>query len=168
MKNQNKILTLLALVLALAVFAGAAEPQKLRFGVCPGPIGDLILKAIKPGLEKKGYSVELVTFQDWVQPNLALSNKETEVNLFQHVLYLRKFSADHNIQLSELIKIPSPALGLYSAKIKSLKELKKGDEVALALDPTNLARTLRFLEKVGLITLKPDIDQTKASLHDIV
>lgn len=89
------------------------------------------------------------------------------MNVFQHVLYLRKFSADHNLELSQLIKIPTAGLGLYSSKIKSLKALKKGDEITLALDPTNLARSLRFLNKAGLITLKAEIDQTKATLHDI-
>jgi len=167
MNIQNKIVAVLALALSLAAFSQAAETKTLRFGISPGPYGDLVAKAIQPGLEKKGYKVEFVTFQDWVQPNLALNNKETDVNVFQHVLYLRKFSADHNLELSQLIKIPTAGLGLYSSKIKSLKELKKGDEVTLALDPTNLARSLRFLNKAGLITLKAEIDQTKATLHDI-
>lgn len=167
MNIQNKIVAVLALTLSLAAFLQAAETKNLRFGISPGPYGDLVAKAIQPGLEKKGYKVEFVTFQDWVQPNLALNNKETDVNVFQHVLYLRKFSADHNLQLSQLIKIPTAGLGLYSSKIKSLKELKKGDEITLALDPTNLARSLRFLNKAGLITLKAEIDQTKATLHDI-
>jgi len=167
MRVKNKLLISFALILSLAAFSNAGESRILRFGVCPGPLGDLVTKAVKPGLEKKGYTVELVTFQDWVQPDLALNNKEVDANVFQHTLYLRKFSADHNLQLSELIKVPCPAMGLYSSKIKSLNQLKKGDEVAVAFDPTNLARTLRFLEKLGLITLKADIDQTKASLHDI-
>jgi D-methionine transport system substrate-binding protein len=167
MNIKNKIIALFTLALSLVAFSQAAEIKTLRFGISPGPYGDLVVKAIQPSLEKKGYKVELVTFQDWVQPNLALNNKETEVNVFQHVLYLRKFSADHKLELSQLIKIPTAGLGLYSSKIKSLDQLKKGDEITLALDPTNLARSLRFLNKAGLITLKPEIDQTKASLHDI-
>ncbi|MFA6622558.1 MAG: MetQ/NlpA family ABC transporter substrate-binding protein [Fibrobacteraceae bacterium] len=167
MNIQNKIFALLALLLFLAAVSSAGETKVIRFGIAPGPYGDLIKKGIQPSLEKKGYKVEYVTFQDWVQPDLALNNKETDANLFQHVLYLRKFSADHNLQLSELIKVPTAGLGLYSSKIKSLNQLKKGDEVTLALDPTNLARSLRFLNKAGLITLKTEVDQTKATLHDI-
>ncbi|HWR30314.1 MAG TPA: MetQ/NlpA family ABC transporter substrate-binding protein, partial [Negativicutes bacterium] len=52
---------------------GAAEKpaqKKITFGVSPGPYGDMIRYAIKPGLEKKGYTVELKEFSDWVQPNL--------------------------------------------------------------------------------------------------
>jgi len=155
------------LVAGLAFSAVAVEPKEIRFGVSPGPYADLITKGIKPGLEKKGYKVTLVQFQDWVQPNLALANKETEANLFQHRLYLEKFSADHNLKLSPVIRVPTAGLGIYSSKIKSLAQLKAGDEVTLPLDPTNLARSLRFLQKAGLITLKGEIDPTKATERDI-
>jgi D-methionine transport system substrate-binding protein len=147
--------------------AQAVEPKLIRFGVSPGPYADLILKGIKPGLEKKGYEVKLVEFQDWVQPNLALGNGETEANLFQHDIYLEKFSADHNLKLSQVIRVPTAGLGIYSNKIKSLSQLKAGDEVTLPLDPTNLARSLRFLQRAGLIKLKGEIDPIKATERDI-
>jgi D-methionine transport system substrate-binding protein len=167
MKITSKVLAFLALTVSLATMLTAAEPKLLRFGVSPGPYGDLIIKGIKPSLEKKGYKVELVTFQDWVQPNLALNNGETEANLFQHGLYLAKFSKDHDLQLSPVVLIPTAGLGIYSEKIKSLDQLKEGDEVTLPLDPTNLARALRFLQKAGLVKLKPEIDATKVTDRDI-
>jgi D-methionine transport system substrate-binding protein len=59
-------------------------------------------------------------------------------------------------------------MGLFAGKVKSLKDLKPGDEVTITQDPTNLARGLRFLQSVGLIKLKGGtLDQTKASLKDI-
>jgi D-methionine transport system substrate-binding protein len=167
MSIAGKVSAFLIAALSLTTVAAAANPQTIRFGVGPGPYGDLVTKAIKPGLEKKGYKVELVTFQDWVQPNLALGNKETEVNVFQHRLYLEKFSKDHNLQLSPVIRIPTAGLGLYSKRVKTLDQLKPDGEVTLPLDPTNLARALRFLQKAGLITLKASIDPTKASEKDI-
>jgi D-methionine transport system substrate-binding protein len=152
----------------LASPAGAAQDEKeISFGVAPGPYGDLVRKAIQPGLEKRGYKVRLVQFQDYVQPNLALAKGETRANLFQHQPYLEKFSRDHGLALSPVIRVPTAGLGIYSRKVKSLKELKKGDEVTLAQDPTNLARALRFLQKEGLIVLKASIDVTKASEKDI-
>ena len=144
-----------------------AAAQTLTFGVAPGPYGDLIKYAIKPGLEKKGYTVELKEFSDYVQPNLALANGSIDANLFQHRRYLDKFSADKGLKLSAVINVPTAPLGLYSHKIKSLDELKAGDIVTLSNDPTNLARGIRFLAKQGLITIKPDIDPTKASEKDI-
>ncbi len=161
---------ILATVLAAGVgfAAHAVEPKEIRFGVSPGPYASLIEKAIKPGLESLGYKVSLVQFQDWVQPNLALAHGETEANLFQHSLYLAKFSADHGgLKLSPVIRVPTAGLGLYSSKIKSLSQLKAGDEVTLALDPTNLARSLRFLQHAGLIKLKENIDPAKVTVHDI-
>jgi D-methionine transport system substrate-binding protein len=160
----------MALILALGVSGAvlAADDAKLiRFGVCPGPYGELIKQAIQPGLEKKGWKVEVVQFQDWVQPNLALGNGDVDVNVFQHSLYLAKFSADHGLKLSAVINIPTAGLGIYSQKIKSLDQLKSGDEVTLASDPTNLARSLRFLQKAGLVKLKGEVDPTKATEHDI-
>lgn len=102
-------------------------------------------------------------FSDYVQPNLALANGSIDANLFQHTLYLEKFAADKNLKITKLITVPTASMGFYSNKIKSLDELKKGDVVTLSNDATNLARGLRFLQSLGLITIKPDIDATKAS-----
>jgi D-methionine transport system substrate-binding protein len=183
MKKQLRFITSLLLILAIGLIAGcqssqqsssqSQQPKKLVFGVAPGPYGDMIRHAIKPSLEKKGYTVELKEFSDYVQPNLALNNKELDANLFQHKPYLEKFSADKGLKLSPVINVPTAGLGIYSKKINATNEsdlknaLKPGDEITLANDPTNLARALRLLEKNKLITLKPSIDATKASEKDI-
>lgn len=39
--------------------------------------------------------------------------------------------------------------------------------ITLSNDPTNLARGLRFLQSIDLITIKDTIDPTKASERDI-
>ena len=160
---------LIALAIGLVVGNASAQitPNTIVFGVAPGPYGDLIKYAIQPGLEKKGYKVVLKEFSDYVQPNLALNNRDLDANLFQHRLYLDKFSADKGLKLSFLINVPTAGLGLYSHKIKSLDQLKKGDVVTLSNDPTNLARGVRFLAKINLITIKKDIDPTQASEKDI-
>lgn len=159
------------LALALTLGANAASAQAtaktIVFGVAPGPYGDLIKQAIAPGLEQKGYKIVIKEFSDYVQPNLALANGATDANLFQHGVYLEKFSADKGLKLSPLIRVPTAGLGLYSNKVKSVDELKKGDIVTLSNDPTNLARGLRFLAKLDLLTIKKDIDPTKASEKDI-
>jgi len=161
--------TLAVFSLACGVTSASAQitPKTIVFGVAPGPYGDLIKAAIQPGLEKKGYKVVLKEFSDYVQPNLALANNSIDANLFQHRLYLEKFSADKGLKLSPVISVPTAGLGLYSHKITALDQLKKGDIVTLANDPTNLARALRFLAKQGLLTFKKDIDPTQASEKDI-
>lgn len=160
---------LAAAALAAASLAASAQitPNVIVFGVAPGPYGDLIKTAIQPGLEKKGYKVVLKEFSDYVQPNLALANGSIDANLFQHRLYLEKFSADKGLKLSPVINVPTAGLGLYSNRVKAIDALKKGDIVTLANDPTNLARALRFLAKLGLITFRKDIDLLTASEKDI-
>ncbi|MFJ5394083.1 MetQ/NlpA family ABC transporter substrate-binding protein [Pectobacterium parvum] len=159
-------ITLLAAGMQLAL--ASSDPQTITFGVAPGPYGDMVNLAIKPELVKKGYKVVVREFSDYVQPNLALANGSIDANLFQHTLYLEKFAADKGLKISPLITVPTASMGFYSKKIKSLDELKKGDVVTLSNDATNLARGLRFLQSIGLVTIKADIDPTKASEKDIL
>ncbi|AHJ74922.1 MetQ/NlpA family ABC transporter substrate-binding protein [Kosakonia sacchari] len=158
-----------ALLLACGLpFAHASsDPHTIVFGVAPGPYGDMVKQAIAPSLKEKGYKVVVREFSDYVQPNMALANGSIDANLFQHSLYFDKFTADKGLKLTKLITVPTAGMGFYSRKIKSLDELKKGDIITLSNDPTNLARGLRFLQSLDLITIKANIDPTKASERDI-
>ncbi|GDY14397.1 metal ABC transporter substrate-binding protein [Planctomycetota bacterium] len=167
MNISLRSLMLTFIVSGLLINASAADPVPVTIGVCPGPYGDLIKRAIAPGLVAKGFAVTVREFSDYVQPNLALGSGALAANLFQHERYLTKFSKDHSLALSPVITVPTASLGIYSRKVKSLDELKAGDEVTLANDPTNLARALRLFALHKLITLKGDIDPTKASERDI-
>ena len=111
--------------------------------------------------------MKLVEFNDYVQPNLALAQGSLDANLFQHVIYLKKFAADKGLNLVDVIKAPIAPLGLYSKKRASLKELKDGDRITLPNDPSNLARALVFLEQNGLLKVKPGTDPLKATEKDV-
>lgn len=157
-----------ALLLASGLnLAHAADDKTITFGVAPGPYGDMVKQAIAPSLKEKGYKVVVREFSDYVQPNMALANGSIDANLFQHSLYFNKFTADKGLKLTKLLTVPTAGMGLYSHKVKSIGELKKGDIVTLSNDPTNLARGLRFLQSMELITIKDNIDPTKASERDI-
>lgn len=161
-------LSVIAVALVASLAGSAfAEGKKLIIGAAPGPYGDLFKQAVAPGLEKKGYTVEIKEFSDYVQPNLALANKSIDANIFQHGVYLKKFAADKGLNLSPLITVPTAALGVYSKKYKSVAEIKDGSTITLANDPTNLARALRYLQTLGLIKLNTYIDAAKASEKDI-
>lgn len=163
----KKLTAIIVLGLTSTMATAQTDPHSIVFGVAPGPYGDMVKLAIAPTLEKAGYHVSVREFSDYVQPNLALSNGGIDANLFQHQLYLDKFAADHGLKLQALINVPTAGMGFYSHKIKSLNDLKSGDVITLSNDPTNLARGLRFLVKLNLITLKPSLDPTKASEKDI-
>lgn len=160
----KKLSVLVALFLVLTQVAFA---QKIVVGGSPGPYIDLFKEAIAPTLEAKGYTFEYKEFSDYVQPNLALNNKAIDVNIFQHSVYLAKFSADKGLSLSPLITVPTAALGIYSKKYKTLSEIKDGSSITVPNDATNLARALRYLQTVGLLKIKPEIDAAKASEKDI-
>ena len=71
--------------------ASAASPaadngakKEIVFGTTVGDFGDMVKDQIQPALEKKGYTVKLVEFTDYVRPNLALAEGELDINIFQH------------------------------------------------------------------------------------
>jgi D-methionine transport system substrate-binding protein len=165
-----KIKTLAAVVLSMAILvssAFAAPKKEIVFGLAPGPYCDIRKFGVIPALEKKGYKVEVKEFSDYVQPNIALGNKSIDVNAFQHRVYLEKFAGDRKLKISPVITIPTAALGIYSKKFKSIKEINNGSTVTIANDPSNLARALRYLQALGLIKINPAIDATKASEKDV-
>ena len=58
-------------------------------------------------------------------------------------------------------------MGIYSKKVKNLKDFKDGATVSIPNDPTNGGRALALLAKAGLITLKDGVD-ISATVHDVV
>jgi D-methionine transport system substrate-binding protein len=163
----RSILSTLLIGLTASSGLHAQAGKTLTFGFAPGPYSELFKTAVQPSLVKKGYRIQIREFSDYVQPDLALANGGIDANLFQHLLYLTQFAKDHNLKLAPVISVPTAGQGLYSRKIKSIDELKRGDVITLSNDATNLARTLRFLAKLGLVTFKPGISPTTASEKDI-
>jgi D-methionine transport system substrate-binding protein len=153
---------------ALTLPAQAQTAKKeLTFGATAGPYADQLKLGIKPILEKKGYTVKVVEFNDYIQPNFALAQGDLDANAFQHIVYLTKFSTENKLALSEVIKVPTAPIAIYSKKHKSLAEVKEGSQVALPNDPTNAARALVVLEQLGWIKLREGIDPIRASEKDV-
>jgi len=166
MKPFRRTLLLAALALA-ATGAAAKDPKELVIGTSAGPYADQIKLGIKPILEKRGYKVKLVEFNDYVQPNLALAEGSLDANVFQHVIYLTKFAAEHKLALSPLVTIPTAPIAIYSHKHKALSEVHEGSTVALPNDPTNQARALVVLDQLGWIKLHQGVDPIRASEKDV-
>ncbi len=171
MKKKPILFILTALILALLFTACGgtikADKKEIKIGATAGPYSDQIRKGIKRILEKKGYNVELVEFNDYVQPNMALVNGSIDANVFQNTTYLENFIQEHHVDLTGVIPIPTVPMGLYSKKYRSLDEVKTGARISLPNDPTNQARALGMLQKLGLIKLRPDADVLHASEKDI-
>lgn len=127
----------------------------------------MVKEQIQAELEKKGYTVKLVEFTDYVRPNLALAEGELDINVFQHKPYLDDFKKEHNLDITEAFQVPTAPLGLYPGKLKSLEEVKDGSTVSAPNDPSNFARALVMLNELGWIKLKDGINPLTASKADI-
>ncbi|CDG82457.1 MetQ/NlpA family ABC transporter substrate-binding protein [Janthinobacterium agaricidamnosum] len=168
MNNFRRSVLLAAVSLALAAnSAYAKDPKELVIGTSAGPYADQLKIGIKPILEKQGYKIKIVEFNDYVQPNYALAEGSLDANVFQHIVYLTKFATDNKLAISSLITIPTTPIALYSKKHKSLADIKDGASVTMPNDPTNQARALVVLAKLGWIKLKPNTDPLRASERDV-
>lgn len=142
------------------------ELKVLKVGAAPTPHGE-ILNFVAPLLKEKGIDLQIVEFTDYVQPNLALQNKELDANYFQHVPYLDDFNKKNNTQLSASVSVHFEPLGLYPGKTKTLEELKKGDTIAVPNDTTNEARALLLLQSAGILKVREGAG-LEATVNDIV
>ncbi|SBV95454.1 Outer membrane lipoprotein 3 [uncultured delta proteobacterium] len=143
---------LLAFAVVICLVGNAVAAQTLTVGVTPFPHKDIML-VVKDLLAKEGIELTIREFSDYVQPNMALADKALDANFFQHIPYLDNMNMEKRLNLAWVAKVHIEPLGLYSKKIKSLDDLKKGDTVAVPNDPTNEARALRLLEKHGIIAV---------------
>ncbi|MFC5607704.1 MetQ/NlpA family ABC transporter substrate-binding protein [Variovorax soli] len=168
---RRAVLALFVAVLAAGVLplqaAAQAAKKELVIGATAGSNIDQLKAGIVPALEKKGYKVKLVEFNDYVQPNQALAQGSLDANFFQHRVYLQKFAADQKLDIVELVQGPIAPLGVYSTKRKTLAEAHEGDRVTLPNDPSNLARALVLLEQNKLIVLKSGVDPIRVSEKDV-
>ena len=161
--------TIIASVAALALtgfITGCSDEKKtaapapkdsravtLKVGVSPVPHAE-ILGAVKDKLAKEGINVEIIEFTDYVQPNLALNDKNLDANYFQHKPYLDEFAQSRNLKLVSAGAIHLEPMSVFSKKIKDLKDLPDGARVAIPNDPTNGGRALLVLQSAGLIKLR--------------
>ena len=151
--------------------AAAAKPADgkeltLKVGASPVPHAE-ILTAVKDDLKKDGVNLEIVEFTDYVQPNLALAEKELDANYFQHKPYLEEFCKDRNLKLVSVANVHLEPMAVYSSKYKNLADLPDGAHIAIPNDPTNGGRALLVLQSAGLIKLREGAPIT-ATPQDIV
>jgi len=156
-KNENKEST--------SSQSGAAKTEKLIVGATPIPHAEL-LNLVKDDLKKEGIELEIVEFNDYVQPNKALADKSIDANFFQHVPYMEDFGKKNHIDMVAVGNIHLEPMALYSKKIKNVNDLKNGDTLIIPNDPTNGGRALILLDKAGIIKLKDNtkLDSTPADI----
>lgn len=165
MKKIIAVILALTLALSLAACGGKNDDKTIKVGATPAPHAE-ILEVIKNELAKDGWTLEIVEFNDYVQPNQALEDGELDANYFQHVLYMNQFNAEYGTHLVNAGGIHYEPFGIYAGKTASLAALADGAKIGVPNDATNEARALLLLEQEGLIKLKDGIglDATKADI----
>ncbi|MDT0158710.1 MetQ/NlpA family ABC transporter substrate-binding protein [Microbacterium sp. ARD32] len=116
--------------------------------------GDAQWPAFVAAAKKEGIDVELVDFGSYEQPNPALTEGDLDLNQFQHIVYLAQYDKASGEDLQPIGATAIYPLGLYSKKYDDVKDIPKGETVAVPDDASNQARALLVLQSAGLVELK--------------
>lgn len=177
MKNLKKA-AVIFLTVALAALTACGSKQnensstsdkkELKYGKAAGPYTVLFEDAIKPILERQGYTLTAVEFSDLLQNDIALNEGEIDFNVEQHTAYANNFNEAQNGDLVVISPIPTVPAAIFSATNTSLDGIKDKALVAVPDDAANTARAYVLLQKAGWITLNPDVDLSTVTQQDIV
>ena len=163
---MKKLLTI-ALALILVAAVATASAATLVIGASSTPHAE-ILEAAKDLLAAKDSTLDVIIFDDYVQPNLQLDAGDLDANYFQHIPYLEDFCAQNGTKLVSAGAVHYEPMGIYTnqAKAYTMDTIPDGAVIAVPNDPTNEARALALLEAQGLIKLDVAAGQT-ATVLDI-
>lgn len=174
MARKRRIRTIVALsvllwlvTIAQAAWPTASQAQVMRVGVMVGPQQTIMQVAKQVANKEYGLDIDVVPFNDYVQPNLALNDGSIDANIFQHVPYLDAQIKSRHLKLMPIAKTFIYPMGFYSKQISNMNQLQDGAVVAIPNDPSNEGRALILLQKYHLLVLKPGTGLL-ANLHDIV
>ena len=155
MNKRTLIQTAATLALAAAIPFALAQDKPLKIGVTGGPHAQLF-EQVKKIAEKDGLKIQIVEFSDYIQPNAALAAGDLDANSYQHKPFLDQQVKDRGYKIVSVAYTVNFPIGIYSKKVKSLKELKEGARLGIPNDPTNGGRVLLMLQDQGLIKLKAE------------
>ena len=131
--------------------SNSSDDKIIKIGVSPEPHASIV-EVAKPLLEEKGYTVEIVEFNDYVLPNTAVEEGELDANYFQTIAYLESFNDEKDTHLTYTAEIHLEPMGAFSNKYKSLDEV-----VSIAKNVIENSKfifvpdTLEYLKKGGRI-----------------
>lgn len=161
---RKRLLVAAPLVAAMALSACASTPTPaasgtpqagpitVKVGASPVPHAK-ILEFVKQNLAADaGIDVEIVEFDDYVQPNEALASGELDANYFQHLPYLTAQIAEKGYEFEHGAGVHIEPYAAFSSKYESLDALPDGATIAITNDASNQTRGLRVLEAGGQLT----------------
>lgn len=170
MKKKSLLSLVLTGALAVSLIgcggnsSSSADDKTIKIGVSPVPHKEIVEQAVEE-LKGKGYTVEIIDFDDYVLPNTSLEEGELDANYFQTIAYLEEFNENNKTHLTYIAEIHLEPMGAFSKKYKSAEEVEDGATVAIPDDRSNTSRALRVLEAAGLIEFPEGLET--ATVADI-
>lgn len=167
---KNKVL--ISFIILFSIFFVTACYKKdsehtIKVGVIAGPEADLMSVAKQVAKRDFGLTIEMISFNDYTMPNMALSEGSIDANVFQHQAYLTESIQQHHFDLQAIGKTFIYPMAIYSKKIKKLSELRMNAIVTVPNDPTNETRALLLLQAAHLIKLK-NTSGNNFTPHDLI
>ena len=140
--------------------------ETIKIAASPVPHAEILAKAAEI-LKDYGYELDIVEFEDYVQPNLVVESGEFDANYMEHIPYLNSFNEEQGTHIVNAGGIHYEPFGIYPGTKASLSDVAEGDRVAIPNDTTNEARALLLLQDNGLLTLADGAGLT-ATVNDVV
>ncbi len=148
-----------------AASGSTSDSTVITVGASPSPHAE-ILKAVEDEVKPAGYELKVVEYNDYVQPNVALSEGDLDANYFQHKPYLDNYNQENGTDLVSAAAIHFEPMGIYAGKSSDIKNVPDGAKIAVPSDATNEARALLLLQDQGVLKLK-DGAGLEATKNDI-
>ncbi|MEB7824659.1 dipeptide ABC transporter glycylmethionine-binding lipoprotein [Staphylococcus chromogenes] len=162
---KKLLLLLIASVVILAACGQDKDTKKVTIGIASND--SKAWEKVKELAEKDNIDLEIKQFSDYNVPNTALNDGDIDMNAFQHFAFLEEYKkANKGTEITPIRTSVLAPLGIYSEKLKDIKEVKNGAKVVIPNDVSNQARALKLLEKAGLIKLNDNFGLS-SSIKDI-
>ncbi|GDZ83523.1 MetQ/NlpA family ABC transporter substrate-binding protein [Leuconostoc citreum] len=174
MRKKNWLIGgIIVVVIAVAAYFsfgghGSQKANKtVTIGVMAGDKNeDEIWKSvIQTAKDKYGITLKTKKFTDYLQPNKALSAGDIDLNAFQNYPYLANWNAQYKTDIVSIGDTWTTPLRIYSDKYQHVSDIKDGEQITVANDPTNENRGIHLLADAGLIKIK---ETDKATPKDII
>lgn len=164
-KQWVKLILSVSLVFTQFILPAAASAQEAKefegetvvVGVVSDTAEELWEFVAEKALEEEGIILDLVLFNDYNQPNVALQNGSLDISAFQGHPFIKSWNEDNDGTVFAIANTLLMPLGLYSDKHASVEDIPEGGIIALPNDPSTLGRALLALEIAGLIEVDDEV-----------
>ncbi len=156
MKKFWLLLSCLILTISVAGSALAQQPTKaeLKVGLVSGPYINEFKAGVEPELKKKGSAIRYFEFSTGLEATNAVFKGDIDASVMQHTIFLDSYNERQKTDLTGIVHVPIPPMGLYSKKHALGTPIKPGATLAVPNDPVNLQRALWILRDLGLVEIR--------------